>query len=297
MKRVVIAGSGVLGSQIAFQTAFHGYAVAVYDLNEEILAKARVSFAKLAQVFQQDMGATPAQTDAALARLRLTCDLADAVADADLLIEAVPEVVAIKNEFYAKVASLAPAKTLFATNTSTFLPSQFAAVSGRPEQFLALHFANEIWTRNTAEIMGHPGTDPQVFEQLIAFAKSIGMVPLPLYKEQPGYITNSLLGPWIEAAMRLWADGVADYQTIDKTWMIGVKTPFVPFAFADLVGLNTGYNIMMSRAELLNDEGLRRVAQRLKCEFIDQGKLGLATGEGFYKYPNPAFADPSFLQD
>jgi 3-hydroxyacyl-CoA dehydrogenase len=297
MKRVVIAGSGVLGSQIAFQTAFHGYAVAVYDLNEEILAKARVSFAKLAQVFQQDMGATPAQTDAALARLRLTCDLADAVADADLLIEAVPEVVAIKNEFYAKVASLAPAKTLFATNTSTFLPSQFAAVSGRPEQFLALHFANEIWTRNTAEIMGHPGTDPQVFEQLIAFAKSIGMVPLPLYKEQPGYITNSLLGPWIEAAMRLWADGVADYQTIDKTWMIGVKTPFVPFAFADLVGLNTGYNIMMSRAELLNDEGLRRVAQRLKSEFIDQGKLGLATGEGFYKYPNPAFADPSFLQD
>jgi len=295
MKRIAIAGSGVLGSQIAFQTAFHGYEVAVYDLNEEILTKARATFAHLAQVFQRDMGATPEQTDAAIARLHLTCDLAAALADADLLIEAIPEVAALKNEFYAKAGALAAAGTIFATNTSSFLPSQFAAVTGRPEKFLALHFANEIWTRNTAEVMGHPGTDPKVFEQVCSFAKSIGMVPLPLHKEQPGYITNALLIPWIEAAMRLWADGVADFQTIDKTWMIGVKNTFVPFAFADLVGLNTGYNIMMARGEALNDDGLRRAAQRLKAEYIDAGKLGLATGEGFYKYPNPAFADPSFL--
>jgi len=296
MKRIAIAGSGVLGSQIAFQTAFHGYEVTVYDLSDEVLSKARSAFGQLAQVYQRDMSATSEQTDAAIARIRLTTNLAEAVVHADLLIEAIPEVVAIKNEFYAKVALLAPARTIFATNSSTFLPSQFAAASGRPEKFLALHFANEIWTRNTAEIMGHPGTDPQVFAQVIAFAKSIGMVPLPLYKEQPGYITNSLLVPWVNAAMRLWADGVADYQTIDKTWMIGVKTPFVPFAFADMVGLNTAYNITTAMAQMQGDAGLLRVAQRLKEEFIDQGKLGVATGEGFYKYPHPAFADPSFLQ-
>jgi len=297
MQHIAIAGSGVLGSQIAFQTAFHGHEVRVYDLNEDILTKARAALVHLSQVYQRDMKATTEQTDAALARVRLTSDLAQAVADADLLIEAIPEVVEIKTEFYRKVAALAPEKTIFVTNSSTFLPSQFAQATGRPDRFLALHFANEIWIRNTAEVMGHSGTNPQVFQQVVDFARSIGMVPLPLHKEQPGYITNSLLVPWVTAAMRMWADDVADYKTIDKTWMIGVNTLFVPFAFADMVGLNTAYNITHSMAQMLNDDGLHRVAQRLKTEFLDQGKVGVGSGEGFYKYPNPEFADPSFLHN
>jgi 3-hydroxyacyl-CoA dehydrogenase len=296
MKRIAIAGSGVLGSQIAFQTALYGYQVVVYDISDDILAKARQSFQRLAEVYQHDMKTPPEQATAAIARIELTTDLATLLADADLLIEAIPEVADIKNEFYAKVATLAPAKTIFATNTSTMLPSQFAAVSGRPEKFLALHFANEIWTRNTAEVMGHAGTDPQAFQAVLAFAKSIGMVALPLYKEQPGYITNSLLVPWVTAALRLWGGDVADFQTIDKTWMIGVKTPFVPFAFVDMVGLNTAVNISSAMAEAMNDPALRRAAQRMKTEYLDQGKLGMVTGEGFYKYPNPAFADPSFVK-
>lgn len=297
MKHIAIAGSGVLGSQIAFQTALHGYQVTVYDIAQDILAKASRSFQRLAEVYQRDMKTPPEQTAAAISRITLTTDLATLVADADLLIEAIPEVVAIKNDFYARVAPLAPAKTVFATNTSTLLPSQFAAVSGRPGKFLALHFANEIWTRNTAEVMGHAGTDAQAFQAVLAFAKSIGMVALPLYKEQPGYITNSLLIPWVTAALRLWGDDVADFQTIDKTWMIGVKTPFVPFAFVDMVGLNTACNISGAMAEAMNDPALRRAAQRMKEDYLDKGKLGAASGEGFYKYPNPAFADPSFLSN
>lgn len=89
---------------------------------------------------------------------------------------------------------MAPEKTIFARNSSTLLPSQFAEATGRPKKFLALHFANEIWKNNTAEIMKHPGTDSKVFDEVIDFAKAIGMVPLPLHKEQPGYILNSLLG-------------------------------------------------------------------------------------------------------
>ena len=296
MKQIAIAGSGVLGSQIAFQTAFHGYDVTVYDISDAVLSGLPAALARLAQLHQRDMRSTDEQTAGAMARIRTTTDLAVALRDADLLIEAVPEVVDIKLDFYARAGALAPAKTIFATNTSTFLPSQFAAASGRPGQFLALHFANEIWTRNTAEVMGHAGTEPAVFQQVINFARSIGMVALPLHKEQPGFITNSLLVPWVTAAMRMWADGVADYQTIDKTWMIGVKTHFVPFAFADLVGLNTAYNITLSMAEMHGDAGLARVAKRLKEEFIDHGKLGLVSGEGFYKYPDPAFASPEFLR-
>jgi 3-hydroxyacyl-CoA dehydrogenase len=297
MKRIAIAGSGVLGTQIAFQTALYGYEVTVYDISEDILTKAKQSFQSLAALHQRDMKTSPEKTAAAILRIELTTDLTALVADADLLIEAIPELIEVKNEFYAKVAPLAPAKTIFATNTSTLLPSQLAAASGRPEKFLALHFANEIWTRNTAEVMGHVGTDAQIFQAVLAFAKSIGMVALPLYKEQPGYITNSLLIPWVTAALRLWGDDVADFQTIDKTWMIGVKSPFVPFAFVDLVGLNTACNISAAMAEAMNDPALRRAARRLKEEYLDKGKFGLSSGEGFYKYPNPEFSEPAFVGD
>lgn len=295
MNKIAIAGSGVLGSQIAFQSAFHGYQVALYDISDEVLEKAARTLQELGARYQADLGATQAQIDAAAGRITPTADLGVALADADLLIEAIPEVVSIKTGFYAKAAGLAPEKTIFASNSSTLLPSQFADASGRPGKFLALHFANEIWKRNIAEIMGHAGTDPAVFEAVTAFARSIGMVALPLHKEQPGYITNSLMIPWITAAMKLWADGVADYQTIDKTWLIGTKSSFVPFAFADIVGLNTAWNITHAMAEAQQDPLLAKVAERLKQEFIDQGKLGVATGEGFYRYPDPAYLAPDFL--
>lgn len=295
MKKITIAGSGVLGSQIAFQTAFHGYSVSVYDIGEAALETARQSLRTLGECYRAEMGASADQVTAALASINLTTDLAAALSDADLLVEAIPENVAIKIEFYERAGPLAPEKTIFATNSSSFLPSQFAAATARPAKFLALHFANEIWIRNTAEIMGHAGTDPQVFDAVVSFAGSIGMVPLPLHKEQPGYITNSLMIPWITAAMRLWAEDVADYKTIDRTWLIGTKSLFVPFAFADMVGLNTAYNITAAMAAQSGDEGLAKIARKLKEEFIDKGKLGANTGEGFYTYPDPEFVRPEFI--
>lgn len=191
-KNITIAGSGVLGYQIAFQTAFHGFNVTVYDLNEESLDKTKSKFATLSECYRKDLKATQAQLDDTFNRLSFTSDLAAAVQDADLLIEAVPEDPQIKTAFYQQLAKVAPEKTIFATNSSTMLPSQFAEATGRPEKFLALHFANRIWRFNTAEVMGHASTDPAVFDALLAFAKSIGMLPLPVYKEQPGYILNSL---------------------------------------------------------------------------------------------------------
>jgi len=296
MNHIAIAGAGVLGAQIAYQCAFHGRTVVLHDLTQPVLDRAHTALARLAAVFQREMSAPPAACEAALGRIRLTTDLGAALQAADLLIEAIPEVLETKKAFYREAAGLAPARTVFATNSSTLLPSRLAPATGRPERFLALHFANEIWTRNTAEIMGHAQTDPAVFQQVVDFAHAIGMVALPLHREHPGYITNSLLIPWINAAMRLWAEGVADPETIDRTWMIGVKTQFVPFAFADMVGLQTAYNITVAMAEQQDDDALRTVARRLKEEFINRGKLGVSTGEGFYRYPDPDDAQPGFAQ-
>lgn len=296
IKKVTVAGSGVLGSQIAYQSAFHGFAVTVYDITNEALATAKERIQELKPLYQADLGATEDQVNEAYARLQFESDLAKAVADADLVIEAIPEVVSIKTEFYTKLGKVAPTKTLFATNSSTLLPSQFAEATGRPSKFLALHFANTIWKNNTAEVMKHEGTDEAVFNEIIDFAKAIGMVALPLYKEQPGYILNSLLVPFLDAAEMLLVKEVADPETIDKTWMIATGAPLGPFAILDVVGINTAYNIVKAKAEATGDAMQQKLAEMLKAEYIDKNKLGRATGEGFYTYPDPSFAKPDFLQ-
>ena len=295
-KNVTVAGSGILGYQIAFQAAFHGFNVSVYDINDEVLEKAKSKFQLMCKAFRKDLRATQEQLDKAFDNLSYTSDLAEAVKDADLMIEAIPEIPEIKIEFYEKLAKLAPEKTIFATNTSTLLPSQFAESTGRPAQFLALHFANKIWMHNVAEIMGHPGTDPKVFDKVVAFATAIGMVAMPLDKEQPGYIMNSLLAPFIDAALQLVAKEVADPHTIDKTWMIVTGAPSGPFAILDTIGINTAYNITKLSAEKTQNPVRFKAAQYLKEQLIDQNKLGFATGEGFYTYPNPAFMRPEFLK-
>lgn len=293
-KNVTVAGSGVLGSQIAFQTAFKGFEVNVYDINDAAIEAAKERANKLAIIYKNDVAQNDAEVEAALGRLSFYTDLGEAVQNADLVIEAIPERLDIKQGFYEQLSKVAPAKTVFATNSSTMIPSQFRQFTDRPEKFLALHFANEIWKNNTAEIMGHDATDKQYEEQVIEFARAIGMVPLHILKEQPGYILNSLLVPFLNAAQSLYAHGVADPHTIDKTWMIATSAPRGPFAILDVVGLETAYNIVAAHA--VNNPTAAKIAELIKAEYIDKGKLGIATGEGFYKYPNPAYEEPDFLK-
>jgi 3-hydroxybutyryl-CoA dehydrogenase len=172
----------------------------------------------------------------------------------------------------------------------------FAEFTGRPEKFLALHFANPVWKANIAEIMGHQGTSKEVFDIVVDFARSIGLVPIPIYKEQPGYVLNSLLVPWLTAAETLYFDGVADFKSIDKTWMISTGSPIGPFGIIDIIGMQTLYNVIMLRYKQTGDESFLRRAKIIKEQYIDKGKLGIAAGEGFYKYPNPEYQRPDFLK-
>ena len=292
-KKVTIAGSGVLGSQIAFQTAFHDFEVNVYDINDGAIAAAKERMENLKGIYGEYFNDNE-RAKQAFASLNYFTDLAEAVKDADLVIEAVPERVEIKQSFYKDLAKVAPEKTVFASNSSTLLPSQFAEYTGRPDKFLALHFANSIWDKNTAEIMGHPGTDVKYVQEVTDFARAIGMVPFVLKKEQPGYILNTLLVPFLSAAMELWVKDIADPHTIDKNWMISTGAPTGPFAIYDIVGMETPYNLNLMRAK--TDPAAQFVADKIKREMIDQGKMGVSTGEGFYKYPNPAYLDPEFLK-
>jgi 3-hydroxyacyl-CoA dehydrogenase len=281
IKTLTVLGTGVLGSQIAFQAAFHGFAVTAYDVDEDALAKARDRFTRLAGIYRaQVAGASEGKTEAALANLRLTADLGDAVVDADLVIEAVPELLDLKRDVYLRLAELAPAKAIFATNSSTLLPSDLKDFTGRPDRFLALHYANNIWAQNIAEVMGTAETDPAVYAAVVDFARNSGLEPIEIKKEKAGYVLNSLLVPLLNAAAGLLLQGVADPHTIDKTWRIATGAPSGPFQIYDVVGLTTAYNI----ASASPDAGSQAFAQYLKEHYIDQGKLGVASGEGFYKY-------------
>ncbi len=238
---------------------------------------------------EEDANELPSWTTSTVEETTLTTSLSDALVDADLLIEAIPERLDIKRAFYTRLQAVAPVKTIFASNSSTMLPSQLAASTGRPERFLHLHFATPVWQHNIAEIMANPHTDPAVFEALIAFSRQMGMVPIPLKKEQPGYVLNALLVPFLLAALQLFVEGVADYQLIDKTWMIAKDAKSGPFGSIDQIGITTVYNITRNMAEQNKESDAARIAAYLKEHFIDTGKLGVDVGEGFYTYPNSAY--------
>ncbi len=291
-QNITIAGTGVLGSQIAYQTALNGFKVTAYDLDVDA-AKQRVLALK--DSYKRDLDLTDEDFQAGLNNLTFTTNLEEAVQDADYVIEALPEELSIKADFYKQLSKLATAKAIFASNSSTMVPSQLVKYVDRPQKFLNMHFANMIWKCNVAEIMGTDQTDPAVYQAVVDFARAIKMVPIEIHKEQPGYVLNSLLIPFVVSAMSLWVKGVADPETVDKDWMISTGAPVGPFIMLDDVGLRTVWNIVNELYATQHKELFKQIADKLK-EKIDAGQEGLESGEGFYKYPHPAFEDPDFLK-
>ena len=188
-----------------------------------------------------------------------TDDLPAAVRNADLISESVPESLAIKESFWREASRHAPAHTVFTTNTSTLAPSALVDFVDRPQNFLALHFAIGVWDSNIGEVMGHPGTDADVFERVLTFAGEIGLVPIPIRKEQSGYIINSLLVPWCTAALDLLVREVSDYQSIDRTWMITMQSDMGPCGMMDRMGLGVVHHVAQN-IEALESAALPRRA-------------------------------------
>ena len=184
---------------------------------------------------------------------------------------------------------------MFTTNTSTLTPSQLVRFVDRPERFLALHFAIGVWDSNIGEVMGHPGTHPDVFDEVLTLAQEIGLVPIPIHKEQGGYIINSLLVPWCTAALDLVVRGVSDHQSVDRTWMITMQSDLGPFGMMDRMGLGVVHHVATLIGETTSNTQALDSAHYLDEELIQKGHLGVATGQGFYSYPDPAFAQPGFV--
>ncbi len=317
VNKVVLAGGGVLGVQIGLMCAYTGIDTTFWLRSEGSITRTQPKIDRYSALMLEDLtnakalignpmasflyprgmirsweGITAEAIDDLKSRgeknfrdlIHIELDMDKAFADADIVIEAMSEDPQAKIEFYKKIADHLPEKTILLTNSSTLLPSMFAEYTGRPEKFCALHFANTIWKNNTAEVMGHPGTDPAVYEKVVAFADSINMVPLQLHKEQPGYILNSMLVPFLSAAQGLWANGVADPETIDLTWQLATSAPAGPFKILDIVGLETADNINQMRPDAAVEGTTTYKIGKLLKEKIDKGETGVNAGKGFYTY-------------
>lgn len=309
-QKVVVAGGGVLGSQIAMVTAYHGFDVTFWLRMESSISRTKPKVDQIYAAMKSDVNAAAktgsypralvlnhdpnvtdentknilAKIDVAYQSLTYELDMAAAFKDADLIIETMTEDPKAKIAFYQKAAPLIEEKTILVTNSSTMVPSTFAQYTGRPQKYLALHYANSIWKNNSAEIMGHAGTSKEAYDAVVEFAKECGMIPLLLKKEQPGYLLNSVLVPFLIAGMTLVANDVADPENVDMAWKLGTGAPHGPLQIVDVVGLKTAYDIvkMLPGADDATTN-YGKIAAMLK-DHLDQGKGGLAFGEGFYKY-------------
>ncbi len=293
--RLTVLGAGVLGGQIAWHSAFKGKTVVVYDPFPEALEKAKVAHMTYAQVYQGQLGASNADIEATRTRLTYSGSLKVAVADADLVIEAVPEIPEVKTKVYQEMARLLPPHTIIATNSSTLLPRDFAQATGRPAKYCALHFANLIWKLNVVEVMAHPGTSAETLTAAFGFALEIGQVPIAVQKEQNGYVLNSWLVPLGTAALSLVVNGVSTPEDVDRTFMIVNGCAVGPCGIADMVGMKTVYDVYSYWGTVRNDAQMLKNAAYVKERFLDKGLQGMMGGEGFYKYPNPAYSAADFL--
>jgi 3-hydroxybutyryl-CoA dehydrogenase len=296
LRNVVVLGAGVLGSQIGWHSAYKGKTVVIYDPFPDGLARGQSAVERYAEIYRIDLDASDDAIAATRERLTFSSDLKAAVAEADLVIEAVPEEPEIKNKVYLEMAPLLPGHTIIATNSSTLLARDFAEVTGRPQKFCALHFANMIWALNIVEIMAHPGTARDTLIAITKFSIEIGQVLLPVRKEQNGYILNSWLSPLLNAAISLVVNGVATPEDVDRSFLIANRgCQLGPFGIMDMVGMRTCYNVADHWGTINNESQMVANAAFLKSEMLEKGRLGMESGEGFYSYPNPKFARPGFL--
>ncbi len=312
IKKVVVIGGGVLGSQIAFQSAYCGYDVTIWLRSEGSIGRTQPKIDTLKQTYldtieimSTDEGKTKEhwamgisdledfdkekcieKTNKAYESIKLELDLKVALQNADIVIESMAENVEQKIDIYKKMADFLPAHTLLVTNSSTLLPSKFAKYTKRSDKYLSLHFANSIWKNNMTEVMGQKQTSQDSFDAVMEFAKSIRMIPLPVRKEKSGYLLNSMLVPLLFSGMDLYVNGISDPESIDQAWKLGTGSPKGPFEILDTVGLTTAYNIVsmyLKVPSFIAPYNFKGMAKMLKI-YIDAGKLGKASGEGFYKY-------------
>ncbi|WP_312144574.1 3-hydroxybutyryl-CoA dehydrogenase [Brevundimonas sp.] len=284
IRTVAIIGAGQMGSGIAQAVAAGGYDVRLFDLSAERIPLAQGEIAaSLARRAARGL-TTPAEADAALARIQPVATLAEA-ARADLIIEAASEDEAVKKSVFVDLLPHLGPNTLLASNTSSISITRLASVSDRPDRFIGLHFMKPAPTMKLVEIVRGIATSAATYEAAVAFAESLGKITTES-EDFPAFIVNRILVPMMNEAIYVLYEGVGNVASIDKALKLGANHPMGPLELADFMGLDVVLAIMNVLYDGLADSKYRPCP--LLVKYVEAGWLGKKSGRGFYDYSGAA---------
>ncbi|HEX2165289.1 MAG TPA: 3-hydroxyacyl-CoA dehydrogenase NAD-binding domain-containing protein [Thermoanaerobaculia bacterium] len=277
---IAVLGGGTMGRGIAQAAAMAGYATRCFEPVDAAREKAEAAVRRTVAKGVELGKTAAADAEAALARLAWTGDLEAAVADADLVLEAVPEEIALKVDTFRRVARHAPPHALFASNTSALSITEMAAATDRPERFAGMHFFNPVHLMRLVELVRGLQSSEETLAAMAEVGRRMGK-EVVLVAEAPGFVTtrvNALIG---NEAFRMLEQGVASAEDIDKALKLGLNHPMGPFELVDLVGLDVRLSILEHLHATLG-EAFR--PNRLLVQHVRAGRLGRKTGRGVYRY-------------
>ena len=280
VRTIAVLGAGTMGHGIAHASAASGFDTRLFDVNEAALAKARE---QIASVFRKtvELGkGTAADADASLARLVTTSDIAEAVQDCDLIIEAAPERMDLKLRLMADVDRLAPADAVVATNTSALSITEMAGSIRNPARVAGMHFFNPVHKMKLIEIVRALESSAATLETIESVSRRMGKETV-VVRESPGFITSRVNASIGNEAFYMLMEGVASARDIDKALKLGLNHPMGPFELVDLVGLDTRLSIL---EYLHRSLGEKYRPCPLIAQYVKAGRLGKKVGRGVYDY-------------
>ena len=281
MKNIAVIGAGTMGNGIAHVFAQKGFKVQLIDAQATALEKAIATIEKNLdrQITKQTI--TAEDKASTLANISTYATIEEGVAHTDLVIEAATENSEIKKKIFASLDEHTKPDCILATNTSSISIGQLAAVTKKPSMVIGMHFMNPVPIMKLVEIINGEATSSTVTNTIVALTKTIDKIPC-VVKDAPGFITNRILMPMINEAIYAFSEGISDAATIDQIMKLGMAHPMGPLQLADYIGLDVCKNIMTIMEEGFNNS--KYAPCPLLVDMVGAGKLGIKTGEGFYKY-------------
>jgi 3-hydroxybutyryl-CoA dehydrogenase len=286
-QNIAIIGLGTLGTQLAIQAAAYGHRVRGFDTDPSAFPRMQTKVREAMRMTRKGPTFPVDEWEQHAAKVEVHRDLAGALHQADLVIEVVPEDMALKRAVFAELDRLAPSQAILATNSSTMPVSRIESATGRPERCVNIHFYQPAVGMNMADVMGGTATTPETLAAAREFVRSVQCVPLSVQKEILGFCFNSVWRAVKRQTLYMWANGFADFRDIDRAWMVFTGMTYGPFFLMDLVGLERIY--FKDSGDPRDEPPAALVAK------VERGDIGVKSGQGFYTYPDAACMRDDFL--